>query len=415
MQIVHTQWDQQGKRKMKRIIFSGILIAAAVVAVIGLAIGQLTKARSGSLSQELSFIVTDTVKSKSQIKNCALYVKTGDDSFSWSGAAGIADPINQIPMTADTPIYIASVTKLYTATAIMKLYEVGTLSLNDPMSKYLPQDLIRGIQVYQGHDSSNEITIAQLLSHTSGIPDYYSDKAKDGITMFEIFTADPKRRWTVDQMIARARDDMTPQFKPGAKASYSDTNFQLLGKIIEAVTGKPLQVAFNEFFFQPLGLKHTWLAGLSNPQATPSAAVAHVFSENADITSIRSNGAYWADGGIVSTLEDAITFLQALKKGKIIHPDTLQLMHDDWRPLQGLPFQYGFGTEKLEITAAISRAAQVPSVWGHTGSVGSFLYYSPSLDLYMAGTIDQTADRITPMMLMIKVIKAFQNFGPNLH
>ena len=400
---------------MKRKISSGILIAAAVVAVIGLAFGQLTKTRSGTLGQGLNFIVTDTVKSKSQIKNCALYVKTGDDSFSWSGAAGIADPINQVPMTADTPFYIASITKLYTATAIMKLYEDGTLTLNDPMSKYLPQDLIRGIQVYQGHDYSNEITIAQLLSHTSGIPDYYSDKAKDGSTMFEIFIADPKGQWTVDQMIARAHDDMTPQFKPGAKASYSDTNFQLLGKIIEAVAGKPLQGAFNEFFFQPLGLKHTWLVGLSKPQAAPSAAVAHVFSDNTDITGMRSNGAYWADGGLVSTLEDVVTFLQALKEGKIIHPDTLQRMHDNWRQLQGLPFQYGYGTEKLDVTAAIDRDAQVPSVWGHTGSVGSFLYYSPNLDLYMAGTIDQTADRITPIMLMIKVMKAFQNSGPKLH
>jgi len=399
---------------MKRKRFFAILIAVVIIAVVGIAIWQLTRPKFSTLAQELNFIVTDTVKSKGHIKNCALYVKTGDDSFFWSGSAGIADPINQVSMTAETPVYLASITKLYTATAIMKLYEDGALSLNDPMSKYLPPDLIRGIQVYQGHDYSNEITIAQLLSHTSGIPDYYSDKAKDGSTMFEIFAADPTRRWTVDQMIVRARDDMTPQFKPGAEASYSDTNFQLLGKVIEAVTGKPLQVVFDDFFFQPLGLKHTWLVGLSDPQIVPTHAIAHVYSNNTDTTSIRSNGAYWADGGIVSTLEDAVTFLQALNNGKIINSDTLQLMHNNWHQLQGLPFQYGYGTMKLEVPSAINWVAQVPPVWGHTGSLGSFLYYSPNQDLYMAGTIDQTEDRITPIMLMIKVMKAFQNFEPKL-
>jgi D-alanyl-D-alanine carboxypeptidase len=400
---------------MKRKIFSGVLIAVVVIAAIGVAIRQLTKPKFNTIDQELNSVVADTVQSKSQIKNCALYVKTGDNSFSWSGAAGFADPNSQVLMTADTPVYIASITKLYTATAIMKLYEEGKLSLNDPISKYLPQALIRGIQVYQGHDYSNELTIAQLLSHTSGIPDYYSDKAKDGSTMFEIFVTDPKRQWTVDQMIARARDEMTPRFKPGAEASYSDTNFQLLGKITEVVTGKPLQVVFNEFFFQPLGLKHTWLVGLSNPQIPPTAAIAHVYSENIDITSIRSNGAYWADGGIVSTLEDEVTFLQALKEGKIIRPDTLQLMHENWHQLQGLPFQYGYGTMKFEVPSAINRVTQVPVVWGHTGSLGSFLYYAPNLDLYMAGTIDQTSDKITPVMLMIKVMKAFQKFDPTFN
>jgi CubicO group peptidase (beta-lactamase class C family) len=113
----------------------------------------------------------------------------------------------------------------------------------------------------------------------------------------------------------------------------------------------------------------------------------------------------------VSTLEDEITFLQALENGKIIRPETLQLMHENWRQLKGLPFQYGYGTMKFEVPAAINRLIEVPAVWGHTGSLGSFLYYAPSQDLYMAGTIDQTADQITPVMLMIKVMKAFQKFG----
>jgi CubicO group peptidase (beta-lactamase class C family) len=304
------------------------LILAIIVAVgIVFTVWRLTRPTFSKAKQQLEFLVTDTVKSNKQIKNYVIFVKKGDGSFSWSGAAGIASQNGQVPMTADTPIYIASVTKLYTAVAIMKLYEQGALALDDPMAKYLPPHLIRGIHVYQGHDYSNEITIKQLLGQTSGIADYYDEKAKDGKTMFDLFVADPNHTWTVEETIARARDDMTPNFKPGTAASYSDTNYQLLGKIIESVTGKPLEVVYGEFFFCPLELEHTWLVGRSKPQVTPSAAIADVFSNDRDITCIRSNGAYWADGGMVSTVEDAVTFLQALKKGKIIRRDTLELMH----------------------------------------------------------------------------------------
>ena len=81
-------------------------------------------------------------------------------------------------MADATPIYIASTTKLFTATAIMMMNEKGLIALDDPMAKYLPEEMIHGIQIYQGHDYSREITVEQLLSHTSGIPDYYDEKGK---------------------------------------------------------------------------------------------------------------------------------------------------------------------------------------------------------------------------------------------
>ncbi len=107
---------------------------------------------------------------------------------------------------------------------------------------------------------------------------------------------------------------MEPNFPPGTDASYSDTNFQLLGKIIEAIAGKPLHVVFEEFFFRPLELRRTWLIGRSEPKSTPWPAPADVFCNDRNITTIRSNGSYWADGGIVSTAEDGIAFLTRLQK-----------------------------------------------------------------------------------------------------
>jgi D-alanyl-D-alanine carboxypeptidase len=288
----------------------------------------------------------------------------------------------------------------------MRLTEQGALSLDDPIDRYLPDDLIHGIDVYQGHDYTHALTIAELLSQTSGLPDYYEDKASDGTSLFEVFMAEPERVWTVDELIARSRDQMTPHFAPGTAAYYSDTNYQLLGKIIESVTGKPLQLVYEQFFFVPLGLQHTWVVGLSQPQVAPSQLVADVFYNDVNITRIRSNGAYWADAGIVSTTSDMIAFLKALNRGEIISKASLESMHH-WQPLQNLPFQYGYGT--MALPRPVNTALGVRPIWGHTGSDGAFLYYSDDLDLYMAGTIDQTEDNTAPIVLMMRVMKAVQD------
>jgi D-alanyl-D-alanine carboxypeptidase len=102
----------------------------------------------------------------------------------------------------------------------MLLIERGTLSIDDPVAKYLPGELINGIHVYKGKDYSGDITVRELLSHTSGIADYYSDKARDGKNLFELFIANPDRSWTVDETIARARHDFKAKFPPGTDTSY---------------------------------------------------------------------------------------------------------------------------------------------------------------------------------------------------
>jgi D-alanyl-D-alanine carboxypeptidase len=395
--------------KTKRIIIASIKVLVIVIAVAGLFLTALNCSSSSSndLNMELERSVSTLVEKNKSIENCVLAVTKGDGSYSWAGAAGIANQDGQIPMTKDTPIYIASVTKLYTATAIMKLYEEGALSLDDPMSKYLPADLIRGINVYKGKDYSNEITIEQLLAQTSGIADYYEEKSnKDGKSLFDLFIEEPERPWTVDETIDRARDDLEPHFPPGTGAFYSDTNFQLLGKIIENVTQKPLQDVYEDFFFRPLGLKNTWLVGLSEPEVAPSAATADVFYEGMVITKTRSNGAYWADGGIISTPEDMIIFLKALNEGKIVSKDTLQLMHD-WHKLE-FPIQYGYGTMYFKLPPLMTKLSGLTPLWGDSGSTGSFLYYSEDLNLYMAGTIDNVGSNIKPFMLMRDVMKLFE-------
>ncbi len=380
-----------------------------IIIAAGLFITQLrcTTRTFDDLNQEMHYLISELVEKDESVRNCVLSVMKGDGSFSWSGAAGIARQEGQVPMSKDTPIYIASITKLYTATAIMRLYEKGVLSLDDPMSKYLPEKLIRGIHVFEGKDYSREITIEQLLSHTSGIADYYTEKPEGGKNLFELILEEPERSWTVDETIERARKDLKPNFKPGTDASYSDTNFQLLGKVIEAVTGKPLHIVFEEFFFRPLDLKHTWLIGRSRPRSAPPAAPADAFYNDRNITNIRMNEAYWADGGIVSTAEEMIIFLKALNEGRIISRETLRLMHN-WHKLQ-FPLQYGYGTMYFKLPWFLSIMWKVPPLWGHSGSTGSFLYYSEELNLYIAGTTNQVESESKPFRLMGRVMKAIQS------
>ena len=395
--------------KTKRIKIALIIIIVIVIVVAGLFLTGLncSNLSSNDLNLKLERSVSELVEKDKSVRNCVLVVTKGDGSYFWAGAAGIANQDGQVPMTKDTPIYISSITKLYTATAIMKLYEEGALSLDDPISKYLPADLIRGIHVYKGEDYSNEITIKQLLSETSGIPDYYEEKSsKDGKNLFELFLEEPERSWTVDETIARARDDLEPHFPPGTDTFYSDTNWQLLGMIIENVTHKPLHIVYEDFFFRPLGLKHTWLIGCSEPQVAPSAAPADIFYKDMIITNTRSNGAYWADGGIVSTAEEMIIFLKALNEEKIISRDTLELMHD-WHKLNFI-MQCGYGTRYFKLPWLMSKITGLTPLWGNSGSIGSFLYYSEDLDLYMAGSINNRDSKSKPFFsIMSDVMKLF--------
>ena len=124
------------------------------------------------------------------------------------------------------------------------------------------------------------------------------------------------------------------------------------------------------------------------------------------ITNTRSNGAYWADGGIVSTAEEMIIFLKALNEEKIISRDTLELMHD-WHKLYFPILQYGYGTMYLKPPWLMSKVMKITPSWGYSGSTGSFLYYSEDLDLYMAGSINNADSKSKPFILMRDVMKLF--------
>ena len=351
---------------------------------------------SGDVNGQLQCLVSQYAGQDQSVRNIELAVAKGDGSYSWAGSAGTGDQ-------AGTPIYLASVTKVYIATLVMLLAQDKLLSLDDPAARYLPASLIDGIDVYGGHDYSAAVTVRQLVSMTSGIPDYYDEKGPDGKTGYDLFLADPARTWTVAAMINRARTDLKPHFAPGNGLYYSDTGYQLLGTIIQNATRTPLASALQSYLFRPLGLRHTWLTG--SPEPAGLAPPAHVFDHQRDITTIRASTDYWADGGLVATPADMIAFLRALHDGKIISPASLRTMQTwhnrDGSPTPPFPFiQYGYGLWHFQMTGPLGVAKNVVPTWGATGSTGSFLYYSQPLDLYVAGTVDSASSVMTSFFLM---------------
>lgn len=368
---------------------------------------MLSKSQPKALDTELQGIISGLVAKDRSVKNCVVAVEKGDGSFAWSGAAGNAHA--DVAMSKETPIYIASITKLFTASVAMMLFEQGLIALDDQIAKYLPPAVVGRIHLYAGTDYSNEITIRQLLAHRSGIPDYYTEKAADGKNLFDLFVENPQRRWSVMEAIDRAKHKLRPNFAPGRGTSYSDTNFQLLGMLVERVTGKPLHVVFEEMIFRPLGLDQTLLVGFSRAQAT-SAAAADVFFGETNVTAMRSNGAYWADGGLVSTAEEMIRFLKALKEGRLVRQDTLAMMHD-WRRWK-FPVQLGLGTICLALPLPLAKLTGMPRLWGHSGSTGAFLYYAGEPDLFVAGSVGQIESRWKPLLLVRRIIMAMAGWGP---
>jgi D-alanyl-D-alanine carboxypeptidase len=367
---------------------------------------------SGDVSHQLACLVSGSVGKDASVRGVELAVAKGDGSYSWAGAAGLADPQGRVRLTGGTPVYVASVTKIYIATLVMLLSQDKLVSLDDPAARHLPASLVDGIDIYGGRDYSREVTVRQLVSMTSGIADYYEEKGKDGKTMLDLFIEDPARTWTAGELINRARTDLKPHFPPGKGLYYSDTSYQLLGKIIEDVTRTSLATALQNYVFRPLGLRHTWLTG--SPEPPGVAAPAHVFDRQLDITTARASKDYWADGGLVSTPADMIAFLRALNDGKIISPASLRTMqtwHDrDGSPTPPIPgTQYGYGLWHFQMTGAMKVLGRFTPAWGATGSTGSFLYYCANSDLYIAGTVNSTSSSVTPFILMGAVMTLFHS------
>lgn len=195
------------------------------------------------------------------VKSFAFAVSSPRDGVEWQGGAGRGIADDERPMTADTPYFIASATKLYSTALTMQLRALGRLNLDDPVRSYLPPEKLAGIHMLGGVDYSGSITIRHLLAHTSGLADYFEQKQLGGKSLFQEIVHEQDRTWSLDDVLELNRTRLKSKFAPGTprKAYYSDTNYQLLGSVIEAITGQTFDENLRTRITEPLRLTQTYL------------------------------------------------------------------------------------------------------------------------------------------------------------
>ena len=309
-------------------------------------------------------------------------------------------------ITSKNPFYTASIGKTFTATAIAILKDKGELAFNDRISQYLSKNIITGLHVMNSEDRSHKITIAQLLQHTSGLPDYFEDKTIDeSPNMISQLFVSPNKIWTPHECIQFTKEKMKPLFLPGEGYHYTDTEYVLLGLIVENVSGLELHEFFKQHIFKPLNMHYTYLNLKSEP-LSESLQMAEVFAGEQDLSAFKSLSADWAGGGIVSTTSDLITFQEALFTDKLLTSETLKMMQQWLLETQGM--YYGYGLRKIVFNEIHPSLPNI-EVMGHSGSTGSFLYYCPSLDTYISGTLnqaDEVRDSIVLIANILKIVKS---------
>jgi D-alanyl-D-alanine carboxypeptidase len=356
----------------------------------------------------------DRLASRKRIGHVVMGAERGDGSWSWAGAAGVADR-EGTPMRADTPYFIASVTKLYIATVVLQLHEEGEIDLDGPITDYLSPDHTDRLHVIDGVDHSPAITIRHLLSHTSGLPDYLEDRRRTSRrSIYGDIAEGADLAWDFDDVVRISRDDMSPHFPPQdlstqrQRARYSDTGFQMLLAVIEAVAGEPFPVVFEERLFRPLDLRHTWFPGRSQPLDPTVGEPAALWSRGGPL-SIPATLRSFND--LMSTTDDTLRFLAGLQTGEVFEDSaTAALMHERWNRVHG-PIRYGLGTMKYRIPAVYAPGRGPAHLIGHTGATGSWLFHCPELDLTLTGTVDEVNARSLPFRLLIRAVRAAAKVG----
>jgi D-alanyl-D-alanine carboxypeptidase len=279
-------------------LLGGITLAATAAAPAGLSVKKPTK-----LQQMARGLV------KAGAPGAIVFVRTTKGTR--SGVAGYANIKPRTPTRAVDRFRIASITKTFVATLVLELAADGKLGLDDTVERWLPSKVPNG----------SNITLRELLNHTSGLFNYTDDEGLDR-ALFD----NPSRVWASQELLDLAFSH-PPNFSPGTNWSYSNTNYVLLGLVIEAVTGKAVGDVLRERIIEPLKLGSTWLA-TTTPIPEP---VLHGFFNlgvggDFDVTSLISPTFSYAAGDIVSNAPDVTAFYAALLQGKLLPAPLLTQM-----------------------------------------------------------------------------------------
>jgi D-alanyl-D-alanine carboxypeptidase len=347
------------------------------------------KLTSKSLDKQLGKIINNK-----NIFSAIFHVENQDRSFVHTASCGDIKPGSQY--------FIASVTKFFVTAVLLKLAEENKISLDDKIGKHLPDDIMKDLHIYNGVDYSHDVRVVHLLSNTSGIPDYFFHKQPDGKTAVDSLIAGKDESWHLERTLVHTKT-LKPKFKFGTRTAYSDTNYQLLGRIIENVTGKTIGEVFREFIFEPLQLENTY-AYTDRSDIKPAV----FYSGTIPLWLPAYMLSVTVEGGIVSTAEDCVRFMRAFFAGQFFPKDRIEELKK-WRMLfsSGI-FYFGIGLEKIWALWIVSPFKPIGEILGFWGQTSAFAFYNAKTGLYLTGTDNQMNGKGHQAMgsLIFKAVKA---------
>jgi D-alanyl-D-alanine carboxypeptidase len=290
----------------------------------------------------------------------------------WTGASGVADPSTGAPVTRRTVFALGSVTKTFIAALVLKLAEDGLLALDDPLARWMPH-----------FPNADRITIRELLNHTSGVFDIL-----EAPSFLEAQFAHPREAWTPRRILPYVG---RPLFEPGTDWSYSNTNYVLLGVVIQKATGSTVAAQLRRRLLRPAHADRVFLQG---EEVVPEPVIRSEFDVDGDgdaedlsdgTTTIPNTAlatAAWTAGGMAGTPEAVALFGNALFSGRLLSPSGLREMTDFTAQLgkgRGGGLGYGLGVSRFEIPGH--------EVFGHGGAIPGFrcaLWYVADADTTIA-------------------------------
>ncbi|MDJ0664750.1 MAG: serine hydrolase domain-containing protein [Acidimicrobiia bacterium] len=286
--------------------------------------------------------------------------------YQFEGASGLANVGDETPMSPEGAFRIGSVTKMFTAAVIVQLAEDGVLTLDDPLALWLPD-------VAEQLPFGDQITVRQMLTHTSGLFNvveheaYFTDlftnldiDEEAGTASLACVERDP--RDTLERYVY-GKDAL---FEPGDRWSYSNTNYTLLGMVIEAAAEMPLAEAYRTYIYEPLGMTSTFLDCYEDPLVDVVNGYTVSGDTLTDLTELHESIG-WSAGGLVSTAQDLVAFARGLFTGELL--DAPESLVEMTTPAPGSSYGLGVTIEGEYL--------------GHEGFIAGFraaLNYSPELD-----------------------------------
>jgi D-alanyl-D-alanine carboxypeptidase len=371
-----SRWFSTNCGKLALVGLAAMVFSAVFAACGGREEKQVSKEVGTQLQQILDKAVADP---KTFIPGTALHV-AGPELGTWAGAAGRTGTGDAAPMRADTRFAAGSIMKPFVATAVLQLAEEGKLGLDDRLPTVLPR------RVVAKFPDAERITVRMLLNHRSGIAEFNDEEFE------RMVLRDPRRVWTDEEYLDRAAA-LPPMFAPGARGSYSNTNYTLLGFVIEQATGEPWRSVVREQVVERAGMKHT---SLPEPGASPLDDGVHGYEmldgKAVDTTDVDASVAGTAGGNsMVTTTEDLSRFLEELLAGELFErPETLEQMLTFVDTKTGVPGSagYGLGIERYVLPGGLE-------LYGHFGTGAGFRAFvarAPAQELDVAMAINSTDD-----------------------